>query len=388
MTTEGCAFNYRSGVGVPVSRVCLCVGGSRFGRRIRRCVDGCPPPSCFFVPNQNSVCNPGTPAARPRCLAASAFCRTLQESITSFLSSHGCELMLSLLVGSIGEVNTAAQDGPPDRVRWGDGCRHVFLDVGANIGIQTRKLYEPDAYVRKDGSEHEKSHNFSWVAAFQSAFDDRRRVCSFAFEANERHTTRLKSLQACYKRQGYRAHFFTETAAADKNGNLSFYRDPVFASKQEWAASLMKHGKSGHKMPRRTVAAVDLAAWIRYHILQRRIPRGEGEPRILMKLDIEAAEFQVLPRMLELGAFCNDDSSRRMHLVVLEWHLQFVSQVNGRQVPCISLADCRQASQVMQKVREISAASQITCSKFVEADDDSYMFDSALSLNLSTCSSN
>ena len=45
VTREGRAFRYRSGVGVPVSRECLYVGGSRFGRRIRRRVDGCPPPS-------------------------------------------------------------------------------------------------------------------------------------------------------------------------------------------------------------------------------------------------------------------------------------------------------------------------------------------------------
>ena len=27
-----------------------------------------------------------------------------------------------------------------------DGCQHVFLDVGSNIGIQIRKLYEPQLF--------------------------------------------------------------------------------------------------------------------------------------------------------------------------------------------------------------------------------------------------
>ena len=27
-----------------------------------------------------------------------------------------------------------------------DGCYHVYLDVGSNIGIQVRKLFEPEKY--------------------------------------------------------------------------------------------------------------------------------------------------------------------------------------------------------------------------------------------------
>ena len=43
VSEEGRACWYCSGVGVPVSRECFSVGGSRFGGRTRRCVDGCPP---------------------------------------------------------------------------------------------------------------------------------------------------------------------------------------------------------------------------------------------------------------------------------------------------------------------------------------------------------
>ena len=27
-----------------------------------------------------------------------------------------------------------------------DGCYHVYLDVGSNIGVQVRKLFQPDEY--------------------------------------------------------------------------------------------------------------------------------------------------------------------------------------------------------------------------------------------------
>jgi len=29
-----------------------------------------------------------------------------------------------------------------------DGCYHVYLDVGSNIGVQIRKLFEPEKYPK------------------------------------------------------------------------------------------------------------------------------------------------------------------------------------------------------------------------------------------------
>ena len=195
--------------------------------------------------------------------------------------------------------NTDALNGPPGGGRWGDGCFHVFLDVGANIGVQTRKLFEPHAYPSGGSGETISRHfegNFSWVRAFESAFGQRRgrnaqrQLCAFGFEASPRHTKRLQQLQACYQKQGWRARFFTETAVSDVNGNATF-----FLARDQLAASLVRHGKHRTAHRTHTVSAIDLAAWIDEHVLQRGIRGGGGaEPRVLMKLDIEAAEFRVL----------------------------------------------------------------------------------------------
>ena len=29
-----------------------------------------------------------------------------------------------------------------------DGCYHVYLDVGSNVGVQVRKLFQPEDYPR------------------------------------------------------------------------------------------------------------------------------------------------------------------------------------------------------------------------------------------------
>ena len=35
------------------------------------------------------------------------------------------------------------QDEPKREPNFLDGCAHVYLDVGTNVGVQIRKLYEP-----------------------------------------------------------------------------------------------------------------------------------------------------------------------------------------------------------------------------------------------------
>ena len=32
-----------------------------------------------------------------------------------------------------------------------DGCQHVYLDLGTNVGFQVRKLFEPELYPASAG---------------------------------------------------------------------------------------------------------------------------------------------------------------------------------------------------------------------------------------------
>lgn len=71
---------------------------------------------------------------------------------------------------------------PPSRdakKRLGDGCFHVFLDVGANIGVHGRFLFEPKKYPEAVVAR----------AIFDEEFGaerDNRDVCAFEFEPNPR----------------------------------------------------------------------------------------------------------------------------------------------------------------------------------------------------------
>lgn len=277
-----------------------------------------------------------------------------------------------------------ALDGPSPGVRWGDGCRRVFLDVGANIAVQTRKLYEPKAYPRvaASGTTTSGVHVFSWSETFAASWGDKRDdACAFAFEANVRHTPRLKAVEACYVARGSHCKIFTETAATVQNSSLTFYGDPVHSARQEVAASLIPHGHSQGRMPKHEVAAVDLAWWIEHHILSRRIPLGAGEPQVFMKLDIEGAEFKVLRRMIELNAFCGPPE-RTINLLVLETHLVFVSQVNGQLRPCHTMPECRDAQSLLDQLRAQVNSTYCNSTRIIEEDDNQYEFDSPLALKL------
>ena len=70
------------------------------------------------------------------------------------------------------------------------GCYHVYLDVGTNIGIQIRKLYQPQLY--KDAQIHpvfEKYFNRK-IDALDASLPY---ICAVGFEPNPHHEEALKS---------------------------------------------------------------------------------------------------------------------------------------------------------------------------------------------------
>jgi len=94
-----------------------------------------------------------------------------------------------------------------------------------------------------------------------------------------------------------------------------------------------------------------------------------------MKLDIEGSEFDVLARMLERKAFCGP-RHRAISLLAMETHLVFLSQTNGRLVPCDSLPKCRDAQGVLERLRARIRATDCTSTRLEETDVNEYEFDS------------
>jgi hypothetical protein len=228
-----------------------------------------------------------------------------------------------------------------------DGCRHVFLDVGANVGINHHHLF------RWKAPHHEYRHG-----AMQPLFDRyfghsklsrRASVCSIGIEANPNHSPSLGQIARTHASHGIRTLFLTETAAASREGTVTFFTQNLTKTGRavhEWGASVFQSAVIAGQGGRVTVRALDLARWVEEVVLSRRVPalpqharwtfgealaradnvdqakaaalrqgiEGRATPSIVMKMDIEGSEFGVLSRLLSTGVLC------RLDAAAIEWH--------------------------------------------------------------------
>ncbi|KAG8459194.1 hypothetical protein KFE25_005705 [Diacronema lutheri] len=227
-------------------------------------------------------------------------------------SGATCELAAAILprFGTGGRAGGDGPRGPPALVtqprvaRLADGCEHVYLDVGSNIGVQVRKLFEPEHYP------HAKV-----LPLFDAQFgtDRRRTVCAFGWEPNPSHTKRLREVEAAYARRGWRTTFHTETAAGVRAGSIPFFwtgsaiRDLAASALNNAHLSHVSRSEGAVEVHRTLTRTADLAAFLNEHIHARAPPPGGRLGRVVMKVDVEGYELDLLPDLLLRGALCSVD---------------------------------------------------------------------------------
>ncbi len=122
------------------------------------------------------------------------------------------------------------------RVPLADGCQFVFLDIGGNIGLQARHIFEPRIYpvAPSEGADCGNiAHEFDrW---FGTEINQRREdVCVIGFEPNPIHFARLTELAERYTSRGMRTTYLL-TAVGKDNATMTF-RAPVENAIQPTAA--------------------------------------------------------------------------------------------------------------------------------------------------------
>ena len=164
-------------------------------------------------------------------------------------------------------------------------CDYLYFDLGSNIGVQIRKLFEPEKYP-----------NAPVLPLFDLFFGDvqsrRESVCAFGFEVNTKHQQRLEEVEACYGQMGWKTEFQMEAVwTADET--VPNHADPTDYALGETIVNETAGAES-------LVPAVDIAEFVRKKVKQYR-PKS-----VLMKLkmDIGTKEHELLPHMLEGDIFC------------------------------------------------------------------------------------
>ncbi len=179
-------------------------------------------------------------------------------------------------------------------------CEYIYFDVGSHIGVQVRKLFQPERYPEA-----------LVKPIFEKYFPaDKSNVCAIGFEPNPVHRGVLDKIESFYNGRGWRTIFYPFAAYHKYDDHLWFKSDGD-SGHNFWGASLL--GGNGEKYE---VKGVDLALFVKNIVLYHQ-PKA-----VVMKLDIEGSEEQVIPRMTEEKTFCLLD------LVMVEMHY-FTKEMNN-----------------------------------------------------------
>ena len=252
-----------------------------------------------------------------------------------------------------------------------DGCYHVFLDVGANIGIHARFLFEPDLYPDSTTS----------VAAFAREFGyprDNRDYCVFAFEPNPKFKQRHRDMEKAFQAMGWR---YTPILAGASNadGNFTFFHSAF--EKEPWETGFSATASKtlyGHDAIQKNVPIIRLASWIQKEVEGRRLPKRHSnnvsEPKVIMKLDVEGLEFKVFPDLLTTGALCNN-----IYFLMGEFHYAAGNHnyypmnvtADGKHV----LKDRKEGKKLATDMLHLIDVTDTCMTRYSLADDESYLTD-------------
>ena len=230
--------------------------------------------------------------------SATADCHEVPVAAAPVATPEATELTTTTTT-EVAKSSSSVHDSDSRKPKLADGCHHVFLDVGANIGVHARFLFEPDQYPQATMAR-------GW---FDDAFGvdrDPRDICVFSFEPNPKHKERLEGLAQAYAAMGWRYHPIF-AGVSDAEGTLDFVPSRDALGRGFSARS----GNGVRQKGTVTVPVQRLASWLLDEIEGRQLPdtvygdyKGEA-PKVVMKLDVETLEYVVLPDLLLSGALCN-----------------------------------------------------------------------------------
>ena len=233
----------------------------------------------------------------------------------------------------------------------GHRCTGLYLDVGTNIGVVVRKLFEPQLYY---GSPAE--------AYFLHAFGPAPRcgVCAIGLEPNPAHRSRLAELQQSLNAAGA-AVLILQAGISHTDGSATFSRGQ--AAHGEWDASVIDGNASACRRPGTCVTISTLNfTRLTMHVaalLRAQSPDPIGwhgylstfggpppkqdigdlsAPRVVMKLDVEGLEYSVLHSTEAQQALCG-----HIDYMFVEWHEKGprARQVRAALESRAQRADCR-----------------------------------------------
>lgn len=183
-----------------------------------------------------------------------------------------------------------------------DHARNIYIDLGSNDGQSIKSFLQPlnislDPSLAHDGSNYNGGklrENFDGITNWEI----------FAVEANPKHTPDLESMKTWMVKEKMVKSFtlYNSTAVSTKNGFLTFILDTPDGG--DAGATLMKDSFSAQHSSFK-VKSIDIITLLR---------KFKPKDNVIVKMDIEGAEYDVVRRILITG------SMKLIDKLAVEWH--------------------------------------------------------------------
>jgi len=269
-----------------------------------------------------------------------------------------------------------------------DGCHHVYLDIGTNIGIQIRKLYEPKKY---DAAPVHDIFNKYFHRNIEDLNSTLPYICAIGIEPNPNHEQKLKKLNVAYNKCNWNVKVWTQTAASNHEGRGEFISDnnfpmlelggTIFDRSKVYGTKLdtesMQHFVRGrsvkdneNRIEGDNIQLIRLATFINEEVGQRQLPKNIdektlGKPSVVMKLDIEGSEVEVIEDLIMQG------SLQYIDVMLVEYHTR-LAKTEDKKKPFKDIKDIiskiGELSEYLNKHRE----NKVHSLKVLEFDDETY----------------
>ena len=254
-------------------------------------------------PSEGVASGVGSPFAGGTALIT----RMTNHSVQNVTTYHSVQTsIMKSMYDAVQKAEKAIHDEVQELLDTFD-CHHFYLDMGTNIGVQIRKLYEPNKYPKA-----------KLLKVFDDAFGtaDRCKVCAIGIEPNPTHVEWHGKLQGALRGAG--AGVLVITGAAGSNTGVSeFYFDRTSKSDDlgVGASTTAAHGLKNGNVLLEHVQIVDVPKLLN-KLHAHLVFRGEGKRKgvILAKSDIEGSEYSLLPSLVLTQTFCLID------YIFAEWH--------------------------------------------------------------------
>lgn len=186
-------------------------------------------------------------------------------------------------------------DHPP----WLDNCKKIFIDLGCNIGVNVRKLYEPKKYLGAKLLPYFQRH--FGEPGWRRTPANKSGLCALGFEPNHDHRDRLKAIEAAYMENGWHVHFYPY-AAWSSEGHMAFNKSSL---RKTGMGDLTKQG-AHLSMNQKSGVVVKKADMVRTVNLADFLDTLPEKTVRLMLMDIEGAEYDTLAQLMMDKMLCRN----------------------------------------------------------------------------------